>query len=226
MSDAVLELRGITHTFFQGETALEVLRGIDLVIGSGEIVALVGPSGSGKSTLLQIAGLLETPKSGDIFIAGDSVSDLNDAGRTAIRRTQMGFVYQHHHLLAEFSALENIVVPQMIAGRAKSEARTRADELLSAMGLAERRTHRPARLSGGEQQRVAIARALANHPRILLADEPTGNLDPETAEEVFELLLEQVRGSGLGALVATHNPALADRMDRILTLSNGQIHSA
>lgn len=224
MSDAVLELRGVIHTFYQGETALEVLRGIDLTIGSGEIVALVGPSGSGKSTLLQIAGLLETPKSGEILIAGEQAADLNDAGRTTIRRTQMGFVYQHHHLLAEFSALENIVVPQMIAGTAKSDARLRAGELLAAMGLSERSSHRPARLSGGEQQRVAIARALANNPRVLLADEPTGNLDPETADEVFGLLLERVREDGLGALVATHNPDLAARMDRILTLSNGQIN--
>lgn len=223
MSETVLELRGITQTFHQGETALEVLQGADLAVHAGEIVALVGPSGSGKSTLLQITGLLEKPQGGDVVVKGQAANDLGDTARTMIRRRELGFVYQYHHLLAEFSARENIVVPQMIAGKAKSEAAKRADELLDAMGLSNRASHRPARLSGGEQQRVAIARALANEPAILLADEPTGNLDPTTADGVFQVLTKLVKESGVCGLIATHNPDLANRMDRIVKLEEGRL---
>jgi lipoprotein-releasing system ATP-binding protein len=226
MSDTTtprLRLAGVRQTFYQGETALEVLRGVDLDIRAGEIVALVGPSGSGKSTLLQIAGLLERAQEGEVEIAGISAGKLSDDARTAVRRERLGFVYQYHHLLPEFSARENIVIPQMIAGKKKSVAAVRADELLAKMGLADRATHRPARLSGGEQQRVAIARALANAPSVLLADEPTGNLDPTTADGVFNLLVDLVRTQGVGALIATHNPELAKRMDRVLRLDGGKL---
>ncbi len=223
MSDPVLELREVGRTFGEGVVALEVLKEINLTVNPGEIIALVGPSGSGKSTLLQIAGLLEKPDNGTVLIGGEDTGGMNDDTRTEIRRRKLGFVYQYHHLLAEFSARENIVVPQMIAGAAKSDAAGRADGLLADMGLADRASHRPARLSGGEQQRVAIARALANHPELLLADEPTGNLDPGTAGEVFGLLMQMVREQGLGALIATHNPDLAARMDRTLSLANGTI---
>ncbi len=223
MSDPVLELRGVGRTFGEGVVALEVLKEINLAVDPGEIVALVGPSGSGKSTLLQIAGLLEKPDNGTVLVGGRDTNGMSDDTRTEIRRRKLGFVYQYHHLLAEFSARENIVVPQMIAGVAKSDAAGRADGLLADMGLADRATHRPARLSGGEQQRVAIARALANHPELLLADEPTGNLDPGTADEVFGLLMQTVREQGLGALIATHNPDLAARMDRTLSLANGHV---
>ncbi len=223
MSEPALELRGIRQTFRQGTAALEVLRGADLQITAGEIVALVGPSGAGKSTLLQIAGTLEKPEAGEVLIDGVATRDLDDDARTRLRREKLGFVYQYHHLLAEFSARENIVVPQMIAGTSKADAGRRADALLAAMGLTERADHRPARLSGGEQQRVAIARGLANNPKLLLADEPTGNLDPGTADEVFSLLLDLVRTHGLAALIATHNPALAARMDRILRLQDGHL---
>lgn len=218
-----LRLAGVRQTFYQGETKLEVLRGIDLTIHSGEIVALVGPSGSGKSTLLQIAGLLERAQEGDVEIVGTSAGKLSDDARTAIRRERLGFVYQYHHLLPEFSARENIVIPQMIAGKKKSDAIVRANELLASMGLSARGDHRPARLSGGEQQRVAIARALANSPSVLLADEPTGNLDPETAADVFKLLMDLVRNHGVGALIATHNPELAQRMDRVARLDGGRL---
>ncbi len=222
MSDApVLELKGITRTFKQGKRELEVLKGAELSVGSGEVVALVGPSGAGKSTLLQIAGLLEQPTSGDIRIDGQSCVGLGDDDRTKIRRYNIGFVYQYHHLLPEFSALENITIPQIIAGIDKSTARSRARELLDWMGLVERANHRPGQLSGGEQQRVAIARALAASPRVLLADEPTGNLDPDTADDVFGVLMHLARGAGLAALVATHNPDLARRMDRIVRVENG-----
>lgn len=222
MSDApVLELEGITRTFKQGKRELEVLKGAELRVGSGEVVALVGPSGAGKSTLLQIAGLLEQPTSGDIRIDGQSCVGLGDDDRTKIRRYNIGFVYQYHHLLPEFSALENITIPQIIAGIDKSTARSRARELLDWMGLVERANHRPGQLSGGEQQRVAIARALAASPRVLLADEPTGNLDPDTADDVFGVLMHLARGAGLAALVATHNPDLARRMDRIVRVENG-----
>ena len=226
MSDPVLELREAGRTFGAGVVALEVLKEINLAVNPGEIVALVGPSGSGKSTLLQIAGLLEKPDNGTVLIGGEDTGGMNDDTRTGIRRRKLGFVYQYHHLLAEFSARENIVVPQMIAGAAKSDAAGRADGLLADMGLADRASHRPARLSGGEQQRVAIARALANHPELLLADEPTGNLDPGTADEVFGLLMRMVREQGLGALIATHNSDLAARMDRTLSLTNGHVSPA
>ncbi len=221
MSSIALELKEVVQTFHQGETPLEVLRGVDLKVEAGEIVALVGPSGSGKSTLLQIAGLLEQPLSGDVIVKGESIKGLNDDRRTEIRRQELGFVYQYHHLLAEFSARENIIIPQMIADIDKRSAGDRADELLDIMGLNDRATHRPARLSGGEQQRVAIARALANKPNVLLADEPTGNLDPVTADGVFKLLTDLVQKSGVGALIATHNPELAKRMDRIVRLEDG-----
>lgn len=220
MSSA-LELKSIVQTFHQGETSLEVLRGADLQVEAGEIVALVGPSGAGKSTLLQIAGLLEKPISGEVIVKGESASDLGDDHRTGIRRQELGFVYQYHHLLAEFSAKENIVIPQMIAQTDKKAARERADELLATMGLTDRATHRPARLSGGEQQRVAIARALANKPNVLLADEPTGNLDQATADSLFGLLTDMVEQTGIGALIATHNLDLANRMNRIVRLEDG-----
>ncbi len=223
MSEARLKLSGVRQTFRQGEAALEVLRGIDFEIAAGEIVALVGPSGAGKSTLLQIAGLLERAEAGEVVVGGRSAGTLDDDARTKIRREELGFVYQYHHLLPEFSALENVVVPQMIAGKSRKQAAVRARELLGSMGLAAREDHRPARLSGGEQQRVAICRALANTPSVLLADEPTGNLDPHTAGEVFALLLKLVRGQGVGALIATHNPELARRMDRVLRLDAGKI---
>jgi lipoprotein-releasing system ATP-binding protein len=216
-----LELKSIVQTFHQGETSLEVLRGADLQVEAGEIVALVGPSGAGKSTLLQIAGLLEKPISGEVIVKGESASDLGDDRRTGIRRQELGFVYQYHHLLAEFSARENIVIPQMIAQTDKKVAGERADELLATMGLTDRATHRPARLSGGEQQRVAIARALANKPNVLLADEPTGNLDQATADSLFGLLTDMVEQTGIGALVATHNLDLANRMNRIVRLEDG-----
>ena len=226
MSDPVLQINGLRQTFTQGDVPLEVLRGADLEVRSGEIVALVGPSGSGKSTLLQIAGLLEKAQKGDVFIQGNAVNGLKDDARTLIRRKGLGFVYQYHHLLAEFSARENIVLPQMIAGVPKAAAQNNADALLAAMGLSDRVTHRPARLSGGEQQRVAIARALANNPRLILADEPTGNLDPATANHVFSLLMDLVKKSGVAALIATHNLDLAAKMDRIVKLEDGLLLSA
>ncbi len=220
---AALQLAGVTRTFEQGGEKIEVLRGVDLAVHPGEVAALVGPSGSGKSTLLQIAGLLEHPTSGSVTLFGENCSGFGDAARTSVRRAKIGFVYQYHHLLPEFSALENVVIPQMIAGLSKSEAKVRATELLEMMGLAHRLDHRPARLSGGEQQRVAICRALANKPAVLLADEPTGNLDPETAEKVFQELLRLVRHENVGALIATHNPELAARMDRTLILEDGRL---
>ncbi|MBB4286045.1 ABC transporter ATP-binding protein [Roseospira goensis] len=219
-----LTLRGIRRAFKQADAPpLTVLDGADLEVRAGEIVALVGPSGSGKSTLLQIAGLLERPDAGEVLLAGEPASGLGDGGRTLMRRKYLGFVYQYHHLLPEFSAEENIVVPQMVAGVRKGAARVRARTLLERMGLARRGHHRPGQLSGGEQQRVAIARALANGPRVLLADEPTGNLDPHTADGVFAELLRLVREEGLAALIATHNPDLAARMDRVVTLREGKV---
>jgi lipoprotein-releasing system ATP-binding protein len=218
-----LRLEGVRKTFRQGGRELEVLRDVTLELQPGELVALVGPSGSGKSTLLHIAGLLERQDAGEVVVEGRQSSRLPDGERTALRRNTIGFVYQYHHLLPEFSALENIVVPQMIAGMGRAEARKRGAELLDMLGLAERGSHRPARLSGGEQQRVALARALANTPAILLADEPTGNLDPHTADSVFESLMMLVREAGLSALVATHNQDLANRMDRTLGLENGVV---
>jgi lipoprotein-releasing system ATP-binding protein len=223
MSEAALELRGVGRTFVQGDRKLEVLKDVSLTLRPGEMVALVGPSGSGKSTLLYIAGLLERPDRGDILIGGQPCDVRNDARRTALRGKHLGFVYQFHHLLPEFSALENVILPQLVAGRSRKQARDRANELLVHLGLAERLGHRPARLSGGEQQRVAIARALANQPAVLLADEPTGNLDHDTAEEVFEQLQALVRGQGLAGLIATHNMALAGRMDRILRMQDGHL---
>ncbi len=223
MSDSALALRGVTRTFRQGERALKVLRGVDLTLVRGELVALVGPSGAGKSTLLHIAGLLERPDGGSVEVGGVACSTLSDADRTRIRRDTVGFVYQFHHLLPEFSAIENVMLPQLIAGLSKREARERAHQLLAMVGLTERASHRPGRLSGGEQQRVAIVRAIANVPRVLLADEPTGNLDPKTAESVFQQLHKLVKATGLSALIATHNHALAQSMDRILELRDGTV---
>ena len=222
----VLGLAGVHRTFRQGPDALEVLRGVDLQVRAGEIVALVGPSGSGKSTLLHIAGLLEPPDVGEVAISEKSCSGMNDDARTAMRREHLGFVYQYHHLLPEFTALENVAIPSIVAGFGRSQARARARELLGWLGLEEREKHRPGKLSGGEQQRVAIARALAAGPALLLADEPTGNLDPVTASDVFEVLLKLVRGAGLAALVATHNPDLASRMDRVVRLEDGRLVEA
>ena len=222
----VLELRNLTRAYPQAEGMLEVLKGVDLAIAPGEMVALVGPSGAGKSTLLHAAGLLDKPTSGEIIIGGLQAGTLDDDMRTQLRRRFIGFVYQFHHLQAEFTALENICIPQMIAGVGQGAASKRANELLQAVGLAHRATHRPGKLSGGEQQRVAIARALANNPKLLIADEPTGNLDPHTGEHVFELLKGLAKTQGLAALVATHNPALAQRMDRVVTLQAGKLVAA
>jgi lipoprotein-releasing system ATP-binding protein len=222
----VLALMGITRTFHQGREDLEVLKSVDLEIFPGEVVGLVGPSGAGKSTLLHIAGLLETADSGETYIAGEQCSQMNDDQRTRVRRESLGFVYQYHHLLPEFTALENVTIPQIISGTHRKEAKHRAKELLDWMGLKARETHRPARLSGGEQQRVAIARAIAASPKLLLADEPTGNLDPHTADDVFEVLLKLARGAGLAALIATHNPNLAAKMDRVVKLEDGQLIAA
>ena len=223
MNDSVfpLSLRDIKRTFVQGDRRLEVLKGITLDLKPGEIVALVGQSGSGKSTLLHIAGLLERPDEGDIVVDGKSAGTAGDRERTVMRRQFLGFVYQYHHLLPEFSAIENVMLPQMLNGKSRAEARRRATELLGMVQLKERADHRPGRLSGGEQQRVAIARAVANAPRVLLADEPTGNLDSSTADAVFRQLLGLVRETGMTALVATHNPELASRMDRTVTLKDG-----
>ncbi|MEI9884958.1 MAG: ABC transporter ATP-binding protein [Rhizomicrobium sp.] len=225
MSEA-LRLAGVTRTFPQGSGTLEIFRGIDLTLHQGELVALVGPSGSGKSSLLHIAGLLEAPTGGEVFVGGVAASALPDAERTRLRRDTIGFVYQAHHLLPEFSALENVVMPQRIAGRPRAAAERDAAHILGHLGLGERLTHRPAQLSGGEQQRVAIARALANRPRLLLADEPTGNLDSRTSGGVFAALVDLVRSEGLAALVATHNLELAARMDRALVLHEGKLLDA
>ncbi len=218
-----LVLRGVQRTYRTGAGALPVLREVDLTLAAGEIVALVAPSGAGKSTLLHLAGLLEKPDGGAVIVDGRDAGALSDAERTAIRRDTIGFVYQFHHLLAEFSALENVMLPQMIAGVSKRAAAERARELLGAFGLSARLAHLPGKLSGGEQQRVAIARALANRPRVLLADEPTGNLDVATAGVVFDELLARVRDQGVAALIATHNPELAARMDRRVTLRDGVV---
>ena len=222
MSD-VLKLENITRRFREGEGQLEVFSGLSMSLTPGEIVALVGPSGSGKSSLLHIAGLLEAPTSGEIFVQGAATSKLGDGERTRIRRETIGFVYQAHHLLPEFDALENVVLPQMIAGKSRADAVTEATRLLGVLGLGKRLTHRPSQLSGGEQQRVAIARALANKPRLLLADEPTGNLDPKTSGGVFDALIAITRAEGLAALIATHNFELASRMDRALLLHQGKL---
>ena len=222
MSDA-LTFADVGRVYGDGPTALHVLRGASFSLRPGELVALVAPSGAGKSTLLHLAGLLERPDGGDVLIGSESCGAMNDAERTRVRRHQIGFVYQFHHLLPELSAHENIVLPQLIAGRTKADAEQRSAGLLAVMGLSGRVAHRPSEMSGGEQQRVAIARAVANNPKVLLADEPTGNLDPETSENVFSMLAQLVRGSGLAALIATHNHALAARMDRTITLEGGKV---
>jgi lipoprotein-releasing system ATP-binding protein len=219
----VLRLENVSRRYREGEGQLEIFSGLNMTLAPGEIVALVGQSGAGKSSLLHMAGLLEAPSSGEIHINGAAVSRLPDPERTRIRRDTIGFVYQAHHLLPEFDALENVILPQMIAGKSRGLAATEATRLLSVLGLGQRLHHRPAQLSGGEQQRVAIARAMANKPRILLADEPTGNLDPKTAGGVFDALIATVRAEGLAALIATHNFELAARMDRALLLHQGKL---
>ena len=224
--DATFQLEGIYRSFNQGGADLQVLRGADLKVRKGEVVALVGPSGAGKSTLLHIAGLLEKPDQGEVYIAGEACGGQGDERRTALRREKLGFVYQFHHLLPEFSAVENVVIPQLIAGRSRKAASESALSLLGSLGLGDRENHRPGQLSGGEQQRVAIARALANGPSVLLADEPTGNLDPETADGVFVQLVALAKEHGLAALIATHNPALAARMDRTVRLDQGVLSEA
>src|SRR6185312_5221198 len=218
-----LHLDGVTRRYQQGGAVLEILRGANLSVWPGESVALIAPSGAGKSTLLHIAGLLEYPDGGEVFIGGRATTGMPDAERTAMRRSDIGFIYQFHHLLPEFSALENVMLPQMIYGLDKREAKKRSAELLSFLGLSKRLEHRPAELSGGEQQRVAIARAVANAPRILLADEPTGNLDPHTADHVFATLAKLVSASGFAAVIATHNLELAGRMHRRVTIREGEV---
>jgi lipoprotein-releasing system ATP-binding protein len=222
-AESALSLQDVARAYRTGSGPLVVLKKASLAVAPGETVALVAPSGAGKSTLLHIAGLLERPDAGEVLVAGRATSRLSDDERTALRRTQIGFVYQFHHLLPEFSALENVALPQMIAGLRQHDAESRARELLGYLRVSQRADHRPAELSGGEQQRVAIARAVANAPRILLADEPTGNLDPKTAGHVFEALKGLVRESGLAALIATHNFALAAEMDRTITIEDGMI---
>lgn len=227
MSEAVLRLAGIEKSYNRGMAGeIAVLRGIDLTVARGEVVALVAPSGAGKSTLLHIAGLLDTADQGQVEIAGQDMTQLSDNKRTAARRADVGFVYQFHHLLPEFSALENILLPQLAHGVVHKTAQTHAQALLERVGIAARAGHRPAALSGGEQQRVAFCRALANQPKLLLADEPTGNLDPDTSDQVFDTLMELVRGTGLSAVIATHNMALAARMDRQIRLEGGRLVSA
>jgi lipoprotein-releasing system ATP-binding protein len=218
-----LRLDRLVRVFYQGSRKIEVLKGASADIFPGQAVALVGPSGAGKSTLLHISGLLETPDGGRVIINGRDCTGMPDAERTRVRRVQMGFVYQFHQLLPEFSALENIMIPQLILGRTKKQARQRATQLLTSLGLADRLDHRPAQLSGGEQQRTAIGRALANDPRLILADEPTGNLDPHTAEHVFDALIHLIRTTGVAALICTHNLDLARRMDRVLRLEEGTL---
>ncbi|WP_242146503.1 MULTISPECIES: ABC transporter ATP-binding protein [unclassified Sphingomonas] len=223
MSDPVLAVSGLSRSFEQGGVKIEVLRGVDLIVGRGEIVALLGPSGSGKSTLLQAVGLLEGGFQGSIRIEGAEAANLDADGRTRVRRESLGFVYQFHHLLPDFSAAENVVLPQMIKGEQRNIADARAEALLTALGLGHRLTHRPSQLSGGEQQRVAVARALANRPALVLADEPTGNLDEATADVVLAEFLRLVRGEGSAALVATHNERLALKMDRVVRLQDGML---
>jgi lipoprotein-releasing system ATP-binding protein len=224
MSDVMLELSGITKGYNHGKPAeVIVLRGATLSVAKGEVVALVAPSGAGKSTLLHIAGLLDVPDSGTVRLDGREIGGLSDKARTEARRAEVGFIYQFHHLLPEFSALENVVIPQLANGVSRAAAEARARELLEKVGVGPRATHRPAALSGGEQQRVAFCRALANGPKLLLADEPTGNLDPATSDQVFGVLMDLVRSTGLSALIATHNLELAARMDRVVRLSAGQV---
>ncbi|MCG7493094.1 ABC transporter ATP-binding protein [Thalassobius sp. Cn5-15] len=224
LSKPVLALTGITKTYAKGSAnPVAVLQGVDLSIAAGEVVALVAPSGAGKSTLLHIAGLLDTPDAGTVTLNGQQMTDESDRRRTQARREDVGFIYQFHHLLPEFTALENVVLPQLANGVAKAQAQTRAADLLARVGVGERADHRPAALSGGEQQRVAFCRALANEPRLLLADEPTGNLDPGTSDQVFDALMALVRSTGMSALIATHNLELAARMDRVLRLEAGRL---
>jgi lipoprotein-releasing system ATP-binding protein len=223
MSEPVLVTKDLKRSFTQGEVTIDVLRGVDLAVEPGEIVALLGPSGSGKSTLLQAVGLLEGGFKGSIRLNGEEAAELDDDGRTRLRRDLLGFVYQFHHLLPEFNAVENVVLPQLVRGADSATARTRAEDLLGKLGLAERLDHRPAKLSGGEQQRVAVARALANKPPLVLADEPTGNLDENTADAVLGEFLKLVRGEGTAALVATHNERLAAKMDRVVRLHEGRL---
>jgi lipoprotein-releasing system ATP-binding protein len=223
MNEPVLAVRGLRRVYVTGDASLEVLRGVDLDVFQGEMVGLVGPSGSGKSSLLHAAGLLEHPTAGSIVIDGEDCGSLSDRARTAIRLRALGFVYQFHHLLPELSALDNVALPAMIAGAGRRRARERGEQLLGALGLSGRLHHQPAQLSGGEAQRVAVARALTNAPRLLLADEPTGNLDPATSSAVFENLMALVRATGVAALIATHNTELAARMDRVLALKDGRL---
>ena len=223
MTDPAIFLHQVERRYRQGDNELQILRGVDLAIWPGQSVALIAPSGAGKSTLLHIAGLLETPDAGEVWLGNEPTAHMDDDARTALRRLDIGFVYQFHHLLPEFSAAENVMLPQMIRGLPKKQAMERSVQLLKYLGLGQRAKHRPGELSGGEQQRVAIARAVANSPRVLLADEPTGNLDPRTADHVFGALTELVRLSGLAALIATHNLELARRMDRRVTLREGRI---
>jgi lipoprotein-releasing system ATP-binding protein len=223
MSEAVLQTTGLRRSFLQGDVTIEVLRGVDLRVGTGEIVALLGPSGSGKSTLLQAVGLLEGGFEGSIRLKGQEAAELDDEGRTRLRRELLGFVYQFHHLLPEFTARENVVIPQLVRDTEPEAARERADQLLGVLGLSQRLDHRPSKLSGGEQQRVAVARALANKPPLVLADEPTGNLDEHTADTVFAEFVKLVREEGTAALVATHNERLAARMDRVVRLHDGRL---
>jgi lipoprotein-releasing system ATP-binding protein len=226
MSEPVLQLDNVERIYRQASESLPVLQGASLQLMPGELVALVGPSGAGKSTLLHVAGLLERPDGGRVLVGGKDCDRMSDDARTALRRSTIGFVYQFHHLLPEFSAIENVMLPQMIAGTSRATAKARASELLRLVGLGHRESHRPARLSGGEQQRVAIVRALANGPRMLLGDEPTGNLDTHKAEEVLELMIDVVRRTGVAALIVTHNLHLAERMDRMLAIEDGRLVAA
>ena len=224
MNETVLELRGIAKLYLKGQPGeVRVLDGLDLALAPGEVAGLVAPSGAGKSTLLHIAGLLDRADAGQVMISGREATGLPDGERTALRRTEVGFIYQFHHLLPEFTALENVVLPQLAAGVGRAKAEARARDLLGQVGVAARADHRPAALSGGEQQRVAFCRALANGPRLLLADEPTGNLDPATADQVFHVLMQLVSETGLSALIATHNLEIAGRMDRVVRLENGRL---
>lgn len=224
-SEILLQTHYIQKIYIQGSNNLTVLNNVDVHVNSGEMVALVGPSGSGKSTFLQVVGLLDKPTSGQLIIGGEDAAQASEEKRTKMRRDYLGFVYQFHYLLPEFSALENVVIPQMVAGVKRKDAVENAKEMLTKLGIEHRFDHRPARLSGGEQQRVAIARALANKPKLLLADEPTGNLDPETSESVFTILVDLVKQQGIGAIIATHNMQIAERMDRILEIKNGRVIS-
>ncbi|WP_282008355.1 ABC transporter ATP-binding protein [Brevundimonas aveniformis] len=223
MSEPLLTIRNLRRTYVTGDKTLEVLKGVDVQVMPGEVVGLIGPSGSGKSSLLHAAGLLERPNEGEIRIDGEDVGGLDERGRTRLRLAKIGFIYQFHHLMPEFDARDNVALPMRMAGKSQAEARERASEMLGRLGLAERLTHQPGQLSGGEQQRVAIARALANQPRLLLADEPTGNLDPATSQTVFQALHDLVRETGVGALIATHNMELAGHMDRVFAIKDGHL---